>query len=406
MLNPILSKKPRQIALVHEWFTPRSKGGAENVVKSIDEMLIDAGINVDFAALVDGESMRNGSWLYGRSIKTSFVQKLPFGSSHVQQYLPLLPFAIEQIDLHEFPLVISSNHLVAKGVLLSPDQLHISYVHTPVRYAWDQMNVYLNHSFLSKYGFEYLIRWQLHRLRQWDQLSAARVDLFCANSRFTARRIYRYWGRDSTVIHPPVSVDKFRFDLPREEYYLCLSRLVPNKRVDLVVEAFNKLNLPLIVIGEGPQKSFLKKIAGPNIKIIGYQSKEKVQEWMGRCRAFVYAGLEDFGIAPVEAMAAGSPVIAFGQGGLLDTVRCIRKVGASSSTGILFPDQTVSSLVDAVKWFEDKKLWKEMSSENINIWATRFSKKVFKKRFENFLWKAWEDHRLRSFDSQKDPGEI
>ena len=406
MVNSILPQTPDRIALVHEWFTPRSVGGAEKVVRAIDEILFKKGTKVELAALVDGESMRPGSWLFGRSIKTSFVQKLPFGTSHVQQYLPLLPLAIEQIDLHEFPLVISSNHLVAKGVLLSPDQLHVSYVHTPVRYAWDQMNVYLKYSSISKLGLEPLIRWQLHSLRQWDQLSASRVNYFCANSRFTSRRIFRYWGRNSTVIHPPVSVENFNFNRPRGDHYLCFCRLVPNKRVDLVVKAFNKLKLPLIVIGEGPQKSFLKKIADSNIQILGYQSNDKVQDMLETCRAYVYAGIEDFGIAPVEAMAAGAPVIAFGKGGVLDTVRCVKKVGSSASTGILFSEQSISCLVEAVKWFEEKKLWEEMSSEYINKWASRFSKKEFQKRFENFLIKSWEEHQLQSLEAQKDPVEI
>lgn len=193
---------PQRIALVHEWFSPRSVGGAEDVVEAIDSLLQCCGCEPQLAALIDAESSRPGSWLHGRSVLTSPIQHLPWGRSHVQQYLALLPFAVEQIDLGAAELVISSSHLVAKGVLTSPEQLHISYVHTPVRYAWDQMHAYLERSALARRGLGPLIRWQLHSLRQWDQLSAQRVDHLIANSRFTARRIRKYWGRDASVIHP------------------------------------------------------------------------------------------------------------------------------------------------------------------------------------------------------------
>ena len=393
---------PGRVALVHEWFTPRSVGGSEQVVMAIDQYLRSKSCRVDFASLVDGESIRKNSWLHGRSIQTSFIQGLPWGTEYVQQYLPLLPFAIEQIDLSEFPLVISSNHLVAKGVLLSPEQFHLSYVHTPVRYAWDQMNTYLNSSSLKKLGLEPFIRWQLHSLRQWDQLTAKRVDCLVANSRFTAQRISKYWGRQSAVVHPPVSVERFKCNKDRDEYYVCLCRLVPNKRVDLVVHAFNNLKLPLLVIGEGSQKKFLKKIAGPTVKILGYQEKRKVEDLLERCRAYVYAGVEDFGIAPVEAMAAGAPVIALAKGGLLDTV-CCASTDISSATGVLFSDQKVQSLVQAIEWFEEKQLWKKLDPVYLNSWALRFSHKAFKQRFEKVLTKAWSLHEESRLLAKSNP---
>ena len=205
-MPPLKVQLPSRVALVHEWFTPRSVGGAELVVQALDGLLQEQGCSPQLAALVDGESTRAGSWIHGRSVQTTPIQRMPWGVSHVQQYLPLLPLAIEQIDLSSADLVISSSHLVAKGVLTSPDQLHVSYVHTPVRYAWDQMHAYLERSALARRGLGPLIRWQLHRLRLWDQLSAQRVDHLIANSRFTARRIQKYWGRDSQVIHPPVEL--------------------------------------------------------------------------------------------------------------------------------------------------------------------------------------------------------
>ncbi len=384
---------PSNIALVHEWFTPRSTGGAENVVQEIDYLLTEIASQPKLFSLVNQKRVPKSSWLFNRKVRTSFIQKLPFGVSHVQHYLPLLPFAIEQINLEDYPLVISSNHLVAKGVLTSPDQLHISYLHTPVRYAWDQMNIYLKRSFLRKIGFGGLIRWQLHTLRQWDQLSSSRIDYLVANSNFTARRIWKYWKRRSEVIHPPVNVNRFEWNKPREDFYLSVCRLVPNKRVDLVVRAFNRLKLPLLVIGDGVEKAFLKDLAGPSVQILGFQSKEKVENLMSTCRAYVYAGIEDFGIAPVEAMASGAPVIAFGKGGVRDTVKCFNSNSDKVATGLLFSAQTVKSLVEAIEFFEEKQLWRDLNPELIRNWSNSFSQDSFKSRFEKIISRAWREHK-------------
>ncbi len=392
MLDDNSYELPGKIALVHEWFSPRAVGGAEKVVQAIDEILVSKSCDPQLVALINADVNRTGSWLFGRSVKTSFIQNLPFGRSHVQNYLPILPFAIEQIDLSEYPLVISSNHLVAKGVLTSPDQMHLSYVHTPVRYAWDQMNVYLSRSKAVRLGLGPLVRWQLHCLRQWDQLSGGRVDCLLANSRFTARRIYRYWGRESQVVHPPVCVDRFRWDQPRDDFYLCLCRLVPNKRVDLVVAAFNTLGLPLIVVGAGPEKPSLERLAGPTVTLLGRQTEKEIETLMETCKAFIYAGVEDFGIAPVEAMAAGAPVIGFRKGGLLDTVRCVTRV-SSSPTGLFFSEQSVRSIVEAVSWFEEKRLWEDLPSEAIRFWAEGFRPEVFRSSFENALRLAWSQYK-------------
>ena len=383
---------PSNIALVHEWFTPRSTGGAENVVEVIDELLTDIASQPELFSLVNEENLSKNSWLVDRKVRTSFIQKLPLGISHVQQYLPLLPFAIEQLDLDGYPLVISSSHLVAKGILTSPDQLHISYVHTPVRYAWDQMNIYLKRSLLRKIGLGPLIRWQLHTLRQWDQLSSLRIDYLVANSNFTANRIWKYWKRPAEVIHPPVNVNRFEWNNPREDFYLSVCRLVPNKRVDLLVRAFNKLKLPLIVVGDGVEKEYLKDLAGPSVQILGFQSSEKIGTLMSQCRAFVYAGIEDFGIAPVEAMAAGAPVIAFGKGGVLDTVKCINSNFDKGATGLLFSSQTVKSLVEAIEFFNEKQIWRDLNPELIRNWANSFSQDSFKFRFERTLKRVWNEH--------------
>ena len=389
-----MAQLPQHLALVHEWFSPRSTGGAELVVREIDQLLAARGIQADLFALVDGESRRPGSWLEGRSIRTSFIQRLPWGVSHVQQYLPLLPLAIEQLDLGAYPLVLSSNHLVAKGVITGPEQLHVSYVHTPVRYAWDQMHAYLASSALARSPLGPLIRWQLHRLRQWDQLSSGRVDGLVANSRFTAARIWRCWRRRAAVIQPPVAVERFRCNQPRGDAYVSLCRLVPYKRVDLVVEAFNRTGLPLVVIGDGPERQRLEAMARPNVRVLGRCSAPEAARWLETCRAYVYAGVEDFGIAPVEAMAAGAPVIAYGAGGVLDSVRCLQ-AGHRQPTGLLFPEQTPASLAAALEHFEAARLWQQLPAEGQRQWAERFAPACFQQRITALLERSWERHCRR-----------
>ena len=399
-----LTPLPGPVALVHEWFSPRSRGGAELVVEQMDETLMAAGQRPDLFALVAGASQDLDPWLAGRAIQTSFVQHLPWGSSHVQQYLPLLPLAIEQFDLNPYPLVLSSSHLVAKGVLTGPDQLHVSYVHTPVRYAWDQMGAYLRHSSLARSPLGPLVRLQLHWLRQWDVASAGRPDVLVANSRFTASRIRRYWGRAAQVLHPPVAVQRFRWDQCRDDVYLSLCRLVPNKRVEVVVEAFNRTGLPLVVIGDGPERRRLEAMAGPRIRFLGRCSQAEANHWLERCRAYVYAGLEDFGIAPVEAMAAGAPVIAYGAGGLCDSVRCLNR-GDRWPTGLLFPEQTPTSLVAALEHFHHGQLWRQLPASGQREWAEGFRPERFRDRFQALLSHSWDQHRHR-LDSGRSAAEI
>jgi glycosyltransferase involved in cell wall biosynthesis len=385
---------PTPVALVHEWFTPRSVGGSEQVVAELDRLLAAQGAPPELYALVDGESGRPGSWLSGRRVQTSFIQRLPWGVSHVQQYLPLLPLAIEQLDLSGHPLVISSSHLVAKGVITGPDQLHVSYVHTPARYAWDQMHPYLARSALARGPLGPLVRLQLHQLRQWDVISSARVDALVANSRFTARRIRCFWRRRAHVLHPPVAVERFRWDRPRDDVYVSLCRLVPNKRVDVVVEAFNRTGLPLVVLGDGPERRRLEAMAGPQVRFLGRLSDPETAAWLERARAYVYAGLEDFGIAPVEAMAAGAPVIAFGQGGVLDSVRCFRE-GEPGPTGLLFPEQSPASLAAALEYFEAGRLWRSLPAEGQRQWAEGFAPDIFRQRMQTLLETLWQQHRRR-----------
>ena len=380
------------IAIVHDWFLTKSLGGAEKVTKLIDQYLCSRYKEPDIFCVAENISTTNEFNIFpNRKIKSTFIQKLPLGNKKVQYYLPLIPFAIEQLNLSNYDLIISSSHLAAKGILISPSQLHISYIHTPMRYAWDQMNTYLEQSKLSKIGLEIIIRYILFKLRQWDFLSSRRPDYLISNSNFTSQRIKKYWGLESEVIHPPVNIERFNFKQNRSDFYLTVNRLVPNKRTDLLVKAFNKLNLPLIIVGDGPERKKLKKIANNNIKFYFNKNNQEVANLMSECRAFVYAGIEDFGIAPVEAMAAGAPVIALGKGGLLDTVVDFRQSSKGEfSTGIFFKEQSVACIVDTINWFEDKSIWKQFNSKDINNYSKKFKPEEFTYKFSNFTEKALE----------------
>ena len=383
--------KDSNIAIVHDWFVEKSFGGSEKVTFILNDLLNERYSTPDIFSLTSNIKSSKKKSFNGRKIKTSFVQSLPFGKTNVQRYLPILPYAIEQFDLRAYDLIISSSHAIAKGVITSPEQLHISYVHTPMRYAWDQMNTYLEKSILSKFGFEIPIRFMLYKLRAWDFYSSQRLDYIIANSNFTSKRIKKYWGLESDVINPPVDIKRFNYNNPRENFYISLNRLVPNKRIDLLIKAFNKLNLPLIIIGDGPERFKLQNMSNSNIKFIKKISDKEVENYMSRCRAFVYAGIEDFGIAPVEAMASGAPVIAYGKGGILDTVNCYKKQDKEKvSTGLLFKNQTSEDIIDTISWFEDKKLWKNFNPEMLNEYSQNFSIENFTSKFDLLINKAWE----------------
>ena len=377
-------------ALIHDWLSEDFTGGAEKVLKEIQDILFTKNINYDLYTLVNHLKKENLKKLNQQKVFTSLIQNLPFSRKHFHKYLPLFPYAIEQFDLENYNLILSSSHSVAKGVITSPDQLHISYIHSPMRYAWDQMNTYLTQSSYKKLGMTIVLRIILQKLRQWDHISSIRIDKIVANSSFTAKRIKKYWGRDSKVIHPPVNTNYFFPNNNRGEFYLSVSRLVPNKRVDLLVKAFNKLNFPLIIVGDGPEKKDLEKFANKNIRFLGFQNDQEIKELMENCRAFLYAGTEDFGIAPVEAMAAGSPIIAYGKAGILDTVNCINTT-SDTPTGILYHNQTPDALKDCVQYFEDKKIWKNFSNTDINNWSQNFGKESFQKKFSAFLKQSISD---------------
>ncbi len=383
--------KDSKIAIVHDWFIQKSLGGSEKVTFILNDLLNEKYTTPDIFSLISNIEIVNKKYLKESKIITSFIQSLPFGKTNVQSYLPFLPYAIEQFDLRKYDLIISSSHALAKGVLTSPEQLHISYIHTPMRYAWDQMNIYLKRSLLSKLGFEIPLRYILYKLREWDFYSSQRLDYIIANSNFTSKRIKKYWGLESEVIHPPVDIKRFNCNKSRDNFYISVNRLVPNKRIDLLIKAFNNLNLPLIIIGDGPERLKLEKISKPNIKFLKKISDKEVANYMSRCRAFVYAGIEDFGIAPVEAMASGAPIIAYGNGGILDTVNCLNKNSEGKvQNGLLFKKQTSEDIIDTISWFEDTKAWSKFNPQTLNEYSNRFSIENFINKFDFAINKAWE----------------
>ena len=383
--------KDSNIAIVHDWFQKNSFGGSEKVTITLNNFFKEKYSTPDIFSITSNIENSKIKSFKKSKIQTSFIQSLPFGKTNVQSFLSFLPYAVEQLDLSKYDLIMSSSHAFAKGILTSPDQLHISYVHTPMRYAWDQMYTYLKQSKLSKIGFELPIRLMLYKLREWDFYSSQRLDYIIANSNFTSKRIKKYWGLESEVIHPPVDIKRFKYKNSRGDFYVSLNRLVPNKRVDLLIKAFNNLNLPLIIIGDGPERFKLEKIANPNIKFLRRISDMEVEEYMSRCKAFVYAGIEDFGIAPVEAMASGAPVIAYAKGGVLDTVNCLNEKNTSKfKNGLLFKKQTSQDIFDTISWFEDKKLWRKFKPEHLNEYSQNFSIEKFITKIDFSINKAWE----------------
>ncbi len=323
-----------KVAIVHDWLV--TNAGAEKVLRSIVNLYPDAEIFslVDFLSDAEREII-----IDGKKVHTSFIQNLPYAKNHFRNYLPLFPKAIESFDL----LIISSSWAVAKGLKKTPDQLHVCYCHTPIRYAWDLYDEYTKElSWLKKIVVQSILKY----IRKWDLDTVDRVDHFIANSKFVQERIKRIYNRESTVIYPPVNINTFTLNENKEDFYLTASRLVPYKKTKLIVEAFNKMpNKKLVVIGTGEEYKSIKKIAKKNIKILGYQSDEVLVSTMQEAKGFIYAAIEDFGIIPIEAMACGTPIIALNEGGTKETV-------INVTTGIHFEEQTQKSIIDAIGRFE------------------------------------------------------
>jgi len=338
--------QPSRVAIVHDWLD--KPGGAERVLQELLKCFPAA----DLFAVVDMLSEEDRHLIANKNVKTTFIQRLPGARKHFRRYLPLMPLAIEQIDLSSYELIISSSWAVAKGVITGPDQLHVSYVHTPMRYAWDQQHAYLKLEKLDRGLKGIAARLVLHWLRLWDTRTANGVDVWLANSANIARRIRKTYGRQAKVIWPPIRIEDFELCEKKDDYYFTCSRLVQYKRVDLIIDAFlARKHRQLIVAGDGPELPALVKQAGgaANIQFVGRQTDEGIRNYLSKARAFVFAANEDFGIAPIEAQACGTPVIALGRGGALETVR---GRGVERPTGYFFDAQTSEAIVSALDGFE------------------------------------------------------
>jgi len=372
------------LAVVHDVLPVM--GGAERVLEAALQIYPQAPV---YTLLYRPEKFRD-SIIANRSIHTSFINFLPGAKRFYRNYLPLLPVAVEQFDLSAYEIVLSFSYAVAHGVMARPDQLHISYTYTPVRQAWRAY-----HQYLSEYGDHKGIRswptrWVLHYLRQWDFAAAARVDEFVAVSHWAARCIWRAYRRYAEVIYPPVDIERFNSREKREDYFITIGRMETHKRLDLIVAAFTRLNLPLIVIGDGQLFHRIRRQAGPTVQMLGYQPDDIVADLLSRGRAYVHAADEDFGLAPVEAQAAGCPVIAFGKGGVTETVQ-------QGVTGILYPEQTVESLMEAVTRFEAGGIRFDRGKIRQN--ALRFQRERFQQELGCLIERKWVE-----FDSRVKAG--
>ncbi|WP_082388581.1 glycosyltransferase [Cobetia sp. UCD-24C] len=365
----------KKIAIIHYWFI--SWRGGEKVVESLLKIYPNADV---YTHILAGKDCVNA--LKNHNVHQTFVSRLPWAKKHYQKYLPIMPLALEQLDLRKYDVVISSESGPAKGVLINPNALHICYCHSPMRYLWD---MYQDYRETAGWFTKKLMPLLTHYLRMWDQNSANRVDFFIANSDFIRRRINKTYRRDAEVIYPPVAVEDFTFQAEKDDYYLMLGQLTYYKRADLAVDAFaERPDRRLVVIGEGELLEELKKRNLPNVELMGRQPFSVVKEHLENSKALIFPGVEDFGIVPVEAMACGTPVIAFGRGGVLETVK-------DGVTGVHFSEQTTESLLQAIKDFEE---WEpRMERAFLRAHAETFSDKVFSAKMQEFIEQRWnEDH--------------
>lgn len=377
-------KQNFNIGIVADWLV--TYAGAEKVLAELFNIYPEATLY----SVIDFLSDKDREKIGGVKANTTFIQKMPYAKTKYQKYLPILPFAIEQLDVSCHDVIISSSHAVAKGVLTGPDQLHISYVHSPIRYAWDLQHQYLKNAGLSSGLKGMMAKYFLSKMRIWDYRTANGVDHFIANSHFIARRIKKVYGRSADVIYPPVNVDKFIVNEKKDEYYLTASRMVPYKRIDLIVEAFSHMpDKKLVVIGDGSEMKKVKSLAGRNVEILGYQDDDTLINYMKNAKAFVFCAEEDFGITPVEAQACGTPVIAFGKGGSLET---IIPIGNRNSTGVFFDSQNIKSIINAVELFEKNQ--HEFSPLSCRKNSERFSEQRFRIEMNEYVSNKWNEFEI------------
>ena len=355
-----------KIALIHDYLV--QYGGAERVLEAFTEIFPKAPI---YTMVYDQKLMKGA--FSNCKIHTSFLQKIPFIGSHHRLFPLLMPMAIEQFDLSEYDVVLSSSNSYAKGVITMPHTLHITYCHTPMRYAWDDCHKYLREFKYSKFTKK-LVPFAMNYIRMWDKISADRPDQYIANSNFVASRIKKYYNKEAFVINPPVNTKKFFISKNIEDYYLMVGRALPYKRFDIVIQAFNELRLPLKIIGKGPEMNKLKKDANKSIEFLGHLSDKEMSQYYLKCKAFIFPSEEDFGITPLEAMASGRPVIAFKGGGALETV-------IENRTGVFFTEQSPQSIIRVVKNFNSDRF----NSEEIREYALGFDKEIFKRNIGRLL---------------------
>jgi glycosyltransferase involved in cell wall biosynthesis len=355
-----------KVALIHYWLV--TNRGGEKVLEALCELFPDADIYTHVVNPLD-----TSETVLKHSIKTTYIQKLPFATKLYQKYLPLMPLALEQLDLRGYDLVISSESGPAKGVITSPDTLHLCYCHSPMRYVWDMYQEYLE---TAGRVTRLLMPPLIHYVRLWDYASAARVDQFIANSHHVAKRIQKHYRRSAQVIYPPVDTKAFAPVSQQDDFFLMVGQLVGYKRTGLAVEAFNRMGKPLVVIGEGADLEPLKAKAKANVTILGRQPFSVIRDYYARCKALIFPGEEDFGIVPVEAMASGRPVIAFHKGGALETV-------IDGVTGLFFDEQTPEAIVEAVNRFE--QVQHQFSVEKIVAHAQKFGRDRFQMEMKQLI---------------------
>jgi len=358
-----------KVALVHDYLN--QYGGAERVLEAFCQIFPKAPI---YTLLYDGE--KTGFAFEGKDIRTSFLQKIPFVKSHHRPFLMLMPLAIEQFDFSEYDLVLSDSASYAKGIITSPETLHICYCHTPIRYAWDD-----SHKYIEEFGYSKVIKkiipFFMNYIRLWDEKASKRADKFISNSKFVSERIRKYYHRESEVIHPPVKANLFYLAKKTDDYFLLVGRFLPYKRFDLAIDAFNQLGLPLKIIGDGPDRKRLEKKSNKNIEFVGLVPDYKLKDYYAHCQAFIFPQEEDFGITAVEAMASGRPVIAYKGGGVLEIIQ-------QGITGLFFENQTSKDLVEVLKNFNSSDFDPKIIRER----AMKFDEENFKKKIKKFINKT------------------
>jgi glycosyltransferase involved in cell wall biosynthesis len=392
-----------KVALIHDWLT--GMRGGERCLEALCELFPRADI---FTLLhVKGSASKT---IEERRIRTSAIQTLPFATSHYRYYLPIFPWAIEQLKLDGYDLILSSSHCVAKGVRPPPEALHIAYVYTPMRYIWDMQEEYVGQGRMGPVS-RLTLRAIAGRLRRWDIAVNTRVDHFIAISHHVADRIRRHYGREAEVIYPPVETARFHIAERTDDYYLVAGAFAPYKRIDLAIEAFNHLRRHLVIVGEGQESQRLRRMAGPTIEFLGWRSDREVADLLSRCRALIFPGEEDFGILPVEAMASGRPIIAYGKGGVTETVIPLNcstfnvqrstlqndlslqpsafSLQPQTPTGVFFYEQTVEAVIQAIDLFERSA--DRFDPEALRAHALTFDRSIFEKRIATYTAERYEE---------------